>query len=313
MKSKKRIAVLGAGELAESLRAEFAPRSDIILTTDEPAAVVAAADRGDVDEAALCNPDAPLAAQLELADELLRRGVGVMLLRPSVPHGIDGLGLVRSRLGGRPLVFLPARPVRHRLSPGKRLFDMLFSAGVLGVGFLPCCLIALLVKLQDRGPVFFVQDRVGPGGRTFRFIKFRTMWPDADAHRGWYEARHGKDGHLFKLKHDPRRTPLGRLLRRFSLDEIPQFLHALSGRMSVVGPRPPLPSEAEQYAPWQRMRLSGWFGLTGLWQVCGRSEIRELDDIVLLDALYLHNHGPLLDLRIILRTMRVVLTRRGAY
>jgi len=313
MKGQKRIGILGTGARAQSCRDELASDFNVVLTTTDPNALTEQADAGGLDVAALCDTEAGLAAQLELADTLLRRGVEVALLRPSVPHGIDGLGLVRKCIDGEPLVFLPVSRITHRPSVLKRLFDILFSAAVLGLGFLPCCLIALIIKLQDRGPVFFVQERVGAGGRHFRFIKFRTMWPDADRHREWYENRHGKEGHVFKLADDPRRTHIGRVLRRFSLDEVPQFLHALLGRMSVVGPRPPLPSEVEQYAPWQRMRLAGWFGLTGLWQVSGRSEVRNLDEIVLLDALYLHNHCPLLDLRIIFRTIRVMVSGRGAY
>ncbi|MFW6158245.1 MAG: sugar transferase, partial [Planctomycetota bacterium] len=237
----------------------------------------------------------------------------VALLRHSVPHGIEGLGLIRKHAGREPLLFLPARRMPPRLSLVKRLFDVVFSAAVLGLGLPAWLLVAAAVKLGDRGPVFFVQDRVGAGGRHFRFVKFRTMVPGADAHHADFEAEHREDGHLFKLRDDPRRTAVGRVLRRFSLDEVPQFLHALSGRMSVVGPRPPLPAEVERYRPWQHLRLRGWVGLTGLWQVCGRSEIRDLNDIVLLDALYLHNHSLLLDLRIVLRTIHVILSRRGAY
>ena len=313
MKTRKRIAILGPGDTAESCRGELSSEFDVVLATADPAAIMALAGDAGFDEAALCNPESGLAAQLQLADQLLQRGIGVALLRPSLPHGIDGLGLVRRTVGGKPLLFLPPRRAGRKPSAAKRLLDVVFSAVVLALGFLPGCLIALVIKLQDRGPVFFVQDRVGSGGRHFRFIKFRTMWPDADEHREWYENRHGREGHVFKLEHDPRRTPVGRFLRRFSLDEVPQLLHVLTGAMSVVGPRPPLPSEVERYTSWQRVRLSGWVGLTGLWQVCGRAEIRDVDDIVLLDALYLHNHSLLLDLRIILRTIHVILSRRGAY
>ena len=313
MKSKKRIAILGPADTAGQCAAQFAVEYDITLTTDQSAELLTHTEEADLEAAALCTPEAPLAEQLDLAQQLLEQGLTVLLLRPSVPHGIEGLGLVRHQVDGRPLLALPARPIGHRPSLGKRLFDIVFSAAVLLLGFPLWLLIALAIKLRDRGPVFFVQDRVGVDGRHFGFIKFRTMWPDADAHRAWYESQHGKEGHVFKLRDDPRRTPVGRVLRRFSLDEAPQFWHALVGQMSVVGPRPPLPSEVVRYRDCQRMRLSGWFGLTGLWQVCGRSEIRDLDDIVLLDALYLHNHTVLLDLHIILRTLHVVLAGRGAY
>jgi lipopolysaccharide/colanic/teichoic acid biosynthesis glycosyltransferase len=313
MSEKRRIAIFGDGRPAEQCDRALASDFGVELVTPHRAELDAAVEERKVDLVALCNPDAGLAAQLELADGLLTRGVDTALLRPCVPHGIEGLGLARRWIDGRPLLFLPARPIPHRPAAVKRLFDVVFSAAVLLLGLPLWAAIALGIKLQDGGPVFFAQDRVGPDGSTFRFIKFRTMWPDADEHREWYEQRHGREGHLFKLEDDPRRTAFGRILRRFSLDEIPQFLHALSGTMSVVGPRPPLVSEVGAYRPWQRRRLAGWFGLTGLWQVCGRSEVRDLDEIVLLDLLYLHHHSAALDLRIILRTLRVVLTRHGAY
>jgi len=321
MKARKRIAVLVAGESAETWRAEFASEFDVALVTDDPAQLRSAVARSEVgasavapgmDAVALCNPLAGLGAQLELAEEFLRCGTDVLLLRPDMPHGIEGLGLVVRRIGGQLLLSLPARRISASVPAMKRLLDLLVSAAVLLAGAPLWLLIATAVKIQDRGPVFFAQDRVGPGGRAFRFLKFRTMWPDADRHRAWYQARHGEPGRLFKLSQDPRRTPVGRVLRRFSLDEVPQLLHVLSGRMALVGPRPPLPAEIERYRPWQRLRLRGWFGLTGLWQVCGRSEVRDLDDVVLLDTLYLQNASLALDLRILLRTAHVVLSGRGA-
>jgi lipopolysaccharide/colanic/teichoic acid biosynthesis glycosyltransferase len=310
--AKPRIAILGTGAPADDCGDALAGQYSVTEQTAEPDALLARADDRDIDAAALCDAEQSLAEQLALADRLLDRHVGVLLLRPTVPHGIEGMGLIE-RIGGHSLIRLRARPVGHRVSVFKRLFDIVFSLGVLLAGLPAWLLIAAVIFFQDRGPVFFAQDRVGRFGRTFSFLKFRTMWPDADEHREWYEERYGRDGHLFKLADDPRRTPFGKLLRRFSLDEVPQFLHVLTGRMSVVGPRPPLPSEVARYEPWQRMRLAGWMGVTGLWQVCGRSEVPALDDIVLLDALYLHNHSFALDLRIILRTIRVMLSGKGAY
>jgi lipopolysaccharide/colanic/teichoic acid biosynthesis glycosyltransferase len=313
MTTQKRIAILGHGPAAERCAAALADDFAVVDTTDSPAVIDALTKESSIDVVALCEPDAGLAAQLEQAGRLMKDGLDVLLLRPSAPHGIDGLGLILKHVDDQPLLHLRARPVTRHPSTIKRLFDIIFSAAVLLAGILPGCLLALVIKLQDRGPVFFAQERVGKDGRHFRFVKFRTMWPDADEHREWYTDRHGQDGHVFKLEDDPRRTPAGRFLRRFSIDELPQFLHVLAGTMSVVGPRPPLPSEVAAYRPHQRLRLAGWFGVTGLWQVCGRAEVRNLDDIVLLDTLYLHNHSPLLDLRIILRTLHVVTARSGAY
>ncbi len=313
MKPTKRIAILGFPDDAACCERALADEGRIVRVAADPDELAAAVEAGELDEVALCNPKIGLARQLELADGLLQRGVDVALLRAAVPHGIEGLGLIRKHVGDRPLLFLPARRIGPRVPPAKRLFDIVFSAVVLLLGLPLWLFVAAAVKLQDRGPVLFTQERAGGGGKHFRFVKFRTMSPGADRHHAEFEAQHREDGHLFKLRDDPRRTAVGRVLRRFSLDEVPQFLHALAGQMSVVGPRPPLPAEVQRYQPWHHLRLRGWVGLTGLWQVCGRSEIRNLDDIVLLDALYLHNHSLLLDLRIILRTIHVIFSRHGAY
>jgi lipopolysaccharide/colanic/teichoic acid biosynthesis glycosyltransferase len=313
MTDRGRLLIFAPGEAAPSCRDILAERYDDITTTHEVEAAQRQTAARAVDAVALCNPDDGLAAQLNLAKEFLNRNIDVFILRPTVPAGVRGLGLAARSPDGLFLLHLPSRRLPLRRGLLFKVLDVCFAAAVLLAGLPLWLLIALLIKLEDWGPVLFTQDRVGPGGRRFRFWKFRTMWPDAEAHRERLSRLHEFAGQMFKMKDDPRRTTVGVVLRRFSLDEVPQFLHVLTGRMGVIGPRPPLPSEVEQYAPWQQMRLRGWFGLTGLWQVCGRAEVRDLDDVVLLDALYLYNHSLWLDFRIILRTVRVMLSGRGAY
>lgn len=197
---------------------------------------------------------------------------------------------------------------------GKRLLDILVAASVL-VALLPLLsLIAAAIFLYDRGPVLFWQERVGKEGLVFRFPKFRSMIVNAEALRSQIEAQnqHGQEGITFKLKRDPRVTPVGRLLRRFSLDELPQFWCVLRGEMSLVGPRPALPKEVARYSPEDRRRLAVTPGITCLWQIEGRGDVpfpKQLE----LDLWYIENRTLWLEVKILFRTIPAVLTGRGAY
>jgi lipopolysaccharide/colanic/teichoic acid biosynthesis glycosyltransferase len=156
------------------------------------------------------------------------------------------------------------------------------------------------------------QQRVGKDGRLFHMLKFRSMYRDADQRRAELSAANEATGPLFKMRNDPRVTRSGRFLRRTSLDELPQLLNVLRGEMSLVGPRPPLPSEVESYEEWQLGRLRAVPGMTGLWQVSGRSEV-SFHDMVRLDLHYIRNWSLSLDLEILWRTLPAVLGHRGAY
>ena len=215
---------------------------------------------------------------------------------------------------------LEAQAAAERLRTGrweyrfvKRAFDVVFSAFVL-VGFSWLFLIvAVAIKIDDpKGPVFFAQERVGRDGKTFRMYKFRSMCTDAEKRLAELQDLNEKDGPVFKIANDPRITRVGRVIRKLSIDELPQFINVLIGDMSVVGPRPPLPKEVAEYTPRQAQRLSIRGGLTCYWQTrCNRDSI-SFDEWVDLDLLYIKQCSVWSDVKLIVQTVGVVLTAQGS-
>ncbi len=195
----------------------------------------------------------------------------------------------------------------------KRAIDIVGALAAIVIGAPIWLLIALAIKLDSPGPVFYKQTRLGYRGEPFSFYKFRSMHVDADRiHQQIIQATEGDERGKSKLRNDPRRTRVGRFIRKTSLDEVPNILNVLKGEMSLVGPRPPLPSEFAQYEDWERARLEMPPGITGLWQVRGRSDL-DFDEMVLMDLYYIENWSLRLDVQILLQTVPAVLTRRGAY
>ncbi len=194
----------------------------------------------------------------------------------------------------------------------KRVIDMaggfvgLVITGILTVFLAPA------IKLDSRGPVFFSQIRVGKNGRRFKIYKFRSMYEDAEARKDALMDNNAMSGPMFKMEKDPRVTRVGAFIRKTSLDEFPQFLNVLKGDMSLVGTRPPTEAEFEQYNEHYRRRVSMTPGLTGLWQVSGRSEITDFDEVVRLDLQYIDNWSIMLDIKILLQTVVIMITGRGA-
>ncbi|MEI8241725.1 MAG: sugar transferase [bacterium] len=195
----------------------------------------------------------------------------------------------------------------------KRLMDIMIALAAL-VLLLPLLLaVALVICLEDGWPVLYVQKRVGINGAEFRFFKFRSMYRDADRCKDLLVAQNeSQDGVIFKMKKDPRVTRVGRFIRRFSIDELPQILNVLLGDLAVVGPRPPVPREVAQYTLADRKRLHVKPGLTCLWQIQGRSEI-PFKQQVRLDLQYIHSQSVWKDIVIILKTVPAVLLGKGAY
>jgi exopolysaccharide biosynthesis polyprenyl glycosylphosphotransferase len=194
----------------------------------------------------------------------------------------------------------------------KRALDLTLSIVVLALGLPVMIAIAIAIRLSGEGPIIFSQTRVGEGGVPFTMYKFRTMVKDAEQLRRALIEANEADGSLFKMKRDPRITPIGRHLRRLGLDELPQLINVVLGEMSLVGPRPALPSERESWSPEVSMRLNAKPGLTGLWQVSGRHELA-FEDYIRYDLFYVQNWSFVLDLQIIARTLPALLSRNGAY
>jgi exopolysaccharide biosynthesis polyprenyl glycosylphosphotransferase len=263
-----------------------------------------------IDEVIIADPDFPQRQAVELVDQAHRRGVRVRI----APSTMEILVHRAEFVPGQTVPLFELKPpvfegVDYFL---KRTFDLvvaslllLFSSPVL----LAC---ALAVKLTSRGPVIYRSWRPGVGMKPFACFKFRTMYRDADLHQHKLEAMNEKSGALFKIRDDPRVTRVGGFLRRWSLDELPQLFNVLRGEMSLVGPRPLPERDYERLEDWHKKRYLVMPGITGLWQVAGRSEL-DFDDLVRLDFLYLERWSVFLDLSILAKTVPAVLTRRGAF
>lgn len=194
----------------------------------------------------------------------------------------------------------------------KRVVDIAASIFFL-ITLSPILLLAAIaVKLSSPGPLLFVQDRVGKDGKAFRFAKFRSM--RNGAHTELDDLQHLNDvaGPVFKMREDPRITPVGRFMRKYSIDELPQLFHVLAGKMSLVGPRPPIPAEVATYDEWQRQRLMAKPGITCIWQVSGRSDL-DFETWVEMDVEYIRTWKPRLDFLILLKTLPAVISGKGAY
>jgi exopolysaccharide biosynthesis polyprenyl glycosylphosphotransferase len=215
-------------------------------------------------------------------------------------------------VAGVPLLFVRRTGMNLVQRILKRTTDVVIAG--LGLIILSPLLVAVgvWIKTDSDGPMFFSQVRVGLDGKLFRVWKFRTMFKDAEARRTELEHLSEGPGLLFKLRKDPRVTKAGTFLRRYSLDELPQLWNVLKGEMSLVGPRPALPSEVEQYDDWVRNRLRVKSGMTGLWQVSGRTDT-SFSDYVRFDLFYIQNWSLTLDLSILIRTLRAVMSKEGAH
>jgi exopolysaccharide biosynthesis polyprenyl glycosylphosphotransferase len=263
-----------------------------------------------VQEVIIADPDFPEERAVELVDQCHRRGVSVRIAPSTMEILIHRAEFV-------PGTSVPLFELRPPVFDGldyvaKRTFDFLGGL-VLTLLLSPLmAVIALAVSVSSRGPVVYRSVRPGMGGEPFSCFKFRTMRTDADQVQADLESLNEASGALFKIRHDPRMTPVGRFLRRYSLDELPQLFNVLAGQMSLVGPRPLPQRDFEQLEEWHKKRYLVLPGITGLWQVSGRSEL-DFDDLVRLDFLYLERWSVGLDLAILLKTVPAVLSRRGAF
>jgi exopolysaccharide biosynthesis polyprenyl glycosylphosphotransferase len=263
-----------------------------------------------IDEVIIADPDFPQERALDLVDRCHQRGVTVHVA-PST------MEILFDRAVFMPGESVPLFTLRPPVFEGvqyaaKRSFDLLLATVGLLLLSPVLAIIAVAVKLGSPGPVIYRSVRPGMGGRPFRCFKFRTMREHADQIQDDLEPLNELSGALFKIREDPRLTRVGRLLRRFSLDELPQLANVMRGEMSLVGPRPLPMRDFERLEDWHKKRYLVLPGITGLWQVSGRAEL-DFDDLVRLDFLYLERWSILLDLSILMKTIPAVLTRRGAY
>lgn len=194
----------------------------------------------------------------------------------------------------------------------KRVMDIAIALAALVVCAPLFALVAIAIKFDSAGRVFHSQERIGRDGVPFRLFKLRSMAPEAEAVRGLLAADSDITGPVFKMRNDPRVTRIGKFLRKYSIDELPQLVNVLAGQMSIVGPRPPLPEEVETYEPWHMQRLSVTPGLTCIWQVSGRNHV-SFERWVRMDIEYIENQSIWLDLKLLVLTIPAVLSGRGAY
>ncbi|MGF9648054.1 sugar transferase [Pseudarthrobacter oxydans] len=242
--------------------------------------------------------------------ELASRNIS-LIMAPALTD-IAGPRIHTQPVAGLPLIHVTTPTLEGGQRVAKRLFDIVISGTLILLISPLMALVALLVKLDSKGPILFRQQRVGIEGKLFYMLKYRSMVVDAERQLSVLAHRNEGNGLLFKIKDDPRVTRVGRHLRRYSIDELPQLFNIFSGSMSLVGPRPPLPQEVEEYERDVRRRLLVKPGLTGLWQVSGRSDL-SWQDSVRLDLYYVENWSLAGDLVIILRTVRAVFRSTGAY
>lgn len=327
-RNTRRYAVVGSGELAQEVVRSMATHSEwgfalagVVLDHPDAAVpdgmpVLGHLERfgelleGTVlDKVIFAMPIARLAAVEEAARVCQVQGIEVMVCLDLLTDGIGHMTL--ARFDGLPALTFSTVESDPMALAAKRLFDVVVSAGVLLVFVPVLAAVAAAIKLDSPGPVFFRQRRVGLNGHEFFLFKFRSMQVDAEASLAALKAKNELSGPVFKMTRDPRVTRAGQFIRKFSLDEFPQFWNVLRGEMSVVGPRPPLPGEVKQYQRWQRRRLSMKPGITCIWQVSGRNNI-DFEQWMRLDLQYIDSWSLWQDLQICLKTVPAVLSARGA-
>ena len=267
-------------------------------------------ERHRIDEVIIADPDFPEGETVELVDACHAQGVRVRI----APSTMELLVHRAEFVAGEAVPLFELKPpvfegVDFAM---KRTFDLVVSASLLIVLSPLLLAIGVAVRLSSRGPAIYRSMRPGIGGAPFPCLKFRTMYRDADQRQADLESLNEATGALFKMRDDPRMTPVGRMLRRYSLDELPQLINVLRGEMSLVGPRPLPQRDFDRLEPWHKKRYLVLPGVTGLWQVSGRSEL-DFDDLVRLDFLYLERWSVFLDLTILVKTLPAVMSRRGAF
>lgn len=244
-------------------------------------------------------------------NEILSMGITVHLGLKSINLNFSGLSTV-TQIGSQTTITFANRFLSLRQAFAKRILDIIGSVVGSLITVVLTIIIGPLIKLESPGPIFFAQKRVGKNGRYFKMYKFRSMYADAEERKKALMAQNQMDGLMFKMDNDPRITRIGKFLRKTSLDEFPQFFNVLKGDMSLVGTRPPTVDEFLQYHSYHKMRLSIKPGITGLWQISGRSDITNFEEVVKLDVRYINEWSFSMDIKILFKTVLVVLKHKGA-
>lgn len=307
----RHLLIITEPERLEALQSQLAPKAysgyDLVGTADS-SSYLKAIKENVVDEVLVCLSDE--ATRGPLIESLLDIGLTVHI---DIGQFINEAPNARvNNINERSVITAAVNPITFRQAFIKRCIDIV--GAVIGLVFTAILFIifAPIIFIQSPGHIIFKQKRVGKNGRIFNFYKFRSMYPDAEARKQALMEQNKMNGLMFKMDNDPRIIPIGRFLRRTSLDEFPQFWNVLKGDMSLVGTRPPTLDEYEKYTLYHASRLSIKPGITGLWQISGRSNITDFEDVVDLDREYIRNFSLTEDLRIMIRTILVVFTHKGA-
>ncbi|MCP3956882.1 MAG: sugar transferase [bacterium] len=298
--------ILGFVSHPRAEKGQLPPRYQLLGTLDDILTIV---EQNPVDDVLFCVNRRDLDRMEDLFLALHEQGIRTRFALNLFPHTKARTHF--DELDGVPLLTFSTAPERPLPMAFKRLVDVSTSVALLTLGLPAVLAIALLIRLTGPGGILYRQTRCGLNGRRFTLYKFRTMVEGAEARQRELLHLNEMDGPVFKMERDPRVTWFGRILRRFSLDELPQLWNVLRGDMSLVGPRPPIPDEVARYQRWQRRRLSMKPGLTCLWQVSGRNQI-DFDRWMELDLQYIDSWSPWLDMKILLKTVPAVLSGRGA-
>lgn len=291
----------------------FVPDSESAVRYTQVSELMSILAENDADTVVLTSSDELPPDRVRELSWALEPGRHHLVVAPAI-SGIAGPRIHTRPVAGLPLIHVETPRYEGRKILAKRAFDLIASALLLVLLAPLLCAVAIAIKFTSSGSVFFVQPRVGIGGEPFRMVKFRTMVQHAEQQLPYLQGTRPDAGNdvLFKMKDDPRLTPVGKVLRRFSLDELPQLLNVFLGHMSLVGPRPPLEKEVSVYEKHVHRRFLVKPGITGLWQVSGRSNL-SWEDSVRLDLYYVENWSFIGDLVILWRTLRAVTSREGAY
>jgi len=327
----ERVLIVGAGEVARSLMRTIVARPElgykiVGFVDDDPRksqtdigrypalgitdSLLEVLSQNEVDEVIITLPWVSYRKIMRLMSQCEQANIRVRIVPDLFQMAFSRVAV--ENLNGIPLLGTREPVLRDWQVLLKRVMDVLIASLVLVVFSPVLLIIAVAIRLDSPGPAIFKQRRVGRNGIEFTCFKFRSMFCDAESRVALLREQNEATGPLFKMRNDPRRTRVGRILRRFSLDELPQFWNVLRGEMSTIGPRPALPAEVKEYAPWHHRRLEVPPGVTGLWQVSGRSDLT-FDEMVLLDVYYIENWSPFLDLRILLKTIPTAILGSGAY